>query len=67
MRRSAIWAIPWARSEDTNGGYLRSFYNIPARLTGHAVSSLVGGGTNNPEYDLLTGRHVVSAHGPRPV
>ena len=41
--------------EDTNGGYLRSFYNIPGAVYGHAVSPLVGGGTNNSEYELLTG------------
>ena len=42
--------------EDTDGGYLRSFYNIPGAVYGRAVSPFVGGGTNNSEYELLTGR-----------
>ena len=42
--------------EDTDGGYLRSFYNIPGAVYGPAVSPFVGGGTNNSEYELLTGR-----------
>ncbi len=41
--------------EDTNGGYLRSFYNIPGAVYGRAISPFVGGGTNNSEYELLTG------------
>lgn len=43
-------------TEDTDGGYLRSFYDIPGAVYGHAVSPFVGGGTNNSEYELLTGR-----------
>jgi hypothetical protein len=42
--------------EDTDGAYLRSFYDIPGAVYGHAVSPFVGGGTNNSEYELLTGR-----------
>ena len=41
--------------EDTDGGYLRSFYQIPGAVYGHAVAPLIGGGTNNSEYELLTG------------
>ena len=41
--------------EDTDGGYLRSFYNIPGAVYGHAITPFIGGATNNSEYELLTG------------
>lgn len=34
--------------------YMEDFYNIPGAAYGHTASSLIGGGTNNSEFELLT-------------
>ena len=52
--------------EDTDGKYLRSFYDIPGAVYGHAVSPFVGGGTNNSEYELLTGNSSYLLTAPAP-
>ena len=41
--------------ESTDGAYLAPFYDIPGAVYGWAVAPMVGGGTNNSEYELLTG------------
>ena len=39
---------------DTDQPYMKSFYDISNAVYGHSASSLVGGGTNNSEFELLT-------------
>ncbi len=43
---------------DTDREYLESFYGIPGAFYGKAVVPLVGGGTNNTEYELLTANSI---------
>ena len=46
--------------------YMSSFYGVEGAHYGHAVSPSVGGGTNNSEYELLTGfpYYLVTAYAP---
>ena len=52
--------------EDTDGAYLAPYYEIPGAFYGQALAPMVGGGTNNSEYELLTGNSsaLLSAPGP---
>ena len=38
----------------TDADYLDAFYGIKGAVFGYAVSPMIGGGTNNSEYELLT-------------
>ena len=40
---------------DADWDYLEPFYGIDGAFYGHAAAPAVGGGTNNSEYELLTG------------
>ena len=39
---------------DADPGYMDGYYDIPGAVYGHTASSLIGGGTNNSEFELLT-------------
>lgn len=39
---------------ETDTDYLEQFYNIENAIYGYAISPMIGGGTNNSEYELLT-------------
>lgn len=39
---------------DTDTDYLENFYNIDNAVWGYAVAPMIGGGTNNSEFELLT-------------
>lgn len=39
---------------DTDVDYLHDFYNIPNAVYGYTASSMIGSGTNNSEFEVLT-------------
>ena len=45
---------------------LADFYSVEGAYYGHAVSTVIGGGTNNSEYELLTGfpYYLVTSYAP---
>jgi len=46
--------------------YLAPFYGIEGAFYGHAVTPTVGGGTNNSEFELLTGNSLYLLNAPAP-
>lgn len=46
--------------------YLEPFYSIEGAVFGHAVTPKVGGGTNDSEYELLTGNSLYLLNSPAP-
>ncbi len=49
----------YADLKPDNQDYMRKFYNIPGAVYGHAITPGIGGGTNNAEFELLTGNSMI--------